>query len=110
MQLSRYLRLPGLPTVTGLRGSTVQTAGFDPAAVNAVQGNAICCWALALVVPATALPSVIAVGGYRIFDGIIAERRAAYSRCPISSQEWTTTVIRCPTGPLITIGTDLAVL
>ena len=47
-------------------GSTTQTAGFDPADINAVHGNAICATGFHFAVPATALPSVIAAGGFSI--------------------------------------------
>src|SRR4029453_8335650 len=47
-------------------GSTIQTAGFDPAAVSAVHGNVISAAGLVPAVPAMALPSVIAGGGFWI--------------------------------------------
>ena len=47
-------------------GSTTQTAGFDPVDINAVHGNAICATGFHSAVPATALPSVIAAGGFWI--------------------------------------------
>jgi len=57
------------PTVTGFNDtvlvapSTIQTAGLDPMAINAVHGSVICAVGFHLPVPATALPRVIAAGG-----------------------------------------------
>ena len=45
-------------------GSTIQTAGLDPTAVSAVQGNVISVAGFVPAVPAMALPSVIASGGF----------------------------------------------
>src|SRR4029450_8787037 len=53
----------GFSEAVRVAGSTVQTAGLVPAAINARQGNAICCWAFTFTDPATGLPSVIAAGG-----------------------------------------------
>src|ERR1700694_4393966 len=46
--------------------STTQTAGFDPVAINAVHGTVTCATGFRLAVPATALPSIIAAGGFWI--------------------------------------------
>src|SRR5581483_12502013 len=50
--------------MVAVAGSTSQTAALDPAAVNAVHGNAIWAVDFSFAVPATALPSVIAEGGF----------------------------------------------
>ena len=58
--------MTGFSDAVLVEGSTTQTAGLDPAAINAVHGNAICATGFHLAVPATALPSVIASGGFSI--------------------------------------------